>query len=77
MMAGGDDIETKCIGSRHESVELQMTVALDAWIRGDALCMICDIRIHNVGVEIFGKVENKMVDVKLLGDPSSVIDITH
>jgi hypothetical protein len=75
MVTGGNRIEAEDVGALAESVELQVTVALDARVRRETSAVRSHIGIDDVGVEVVGEVEHEMVDVQLLGNATGVVDI--
>ena len=77
MMARGYRIETKQRGALAEPRKLHVAVALDAWVRRDALGVGLHIGSHDVLVEVFGEVEHEMVDAELLRHATRIVDIGH
>ncbi len=76
-MAGGDGVETEQTGAVQEPVELQVRIAGDARVRGQALCVPGHIGLDDVAVEIAGEVEHVVGDTELLRHPPGVLHIRH
>ena len=77
MVASRHDIEAQCLGSSHQTIKLEVSVAFDAWVRSDSASVIGNIRFDNVAIKVLGEVEHQMIDLELLCYSSSVIDIAH
>jgi len=77
VMSGGHGVEAENVSALEESIELEMTVALDARIGCDPAGVIGDVRVDDVTMEIVGEVEDQMIDSELLGHAPRVVDIAH
>ena len=76
-MAGGDGVETEQKGPVQEPVELQVRIARNARVRGQALRVPGHVRLDYVAVEIAGEVEHVVGDAELLRYPPGVLHIRH
>jgi hypothetical protein len=54
-----------------------MSVAFDARIRREPSSVVIDIGPDDIGHEIVTEIEDKVLDVELLGDATGIIDIAH
>ena len=77
MVARGNGIEAEQARALRQTVELEMTIALDARIGGGSRAMGIDVRINYVGGEIVGEVEYQVVDSQLLRHTTGIVHITH
>jgi len=77
MVPGCHGVESEYVGSFEKSIELQMSIALDTWIRRHASCMIVHVRIDDGPLEVVGEIEDQMIDSELLSDATRVVDIAH
>ena len=60
-----------------QTVKLQVTVAFDTWVRRNANGVVVDVRLNHVAMKIFGEVKDQVVNTKLLGDSTSVVNVAH
>ena len=75
MVARGDRIEAQNTGPLVQPVELEVSIALDARVGRDALCVVGDVRVDDIALEVVGEVEDDVVDAQLLRDAPSIVDI--
>ena len=77
VVTGGDVVEPQRIGAAQETVELEVTVALDARVRCLAGLVRSDIGVDHVAGEVVTEVEDVMGDAQVIGDPTGVVDVGH
>jgi len=75
VVSGGHGVETEDDGPLVETIELQVTVALDARIRCDAQRVIVHVGLDHVAMELVREVEDQMIDADLLSHAASVVDV--
>ena len=77
MVTSRNEIKAQRLGSGHQTIKLEVPIALDARVRSDSASVIGNIRFDNVAIKVLGEVEHQMIDLELLCYSSSVIDIAH
>ena len=75
MVAGRDGVEPEDVGPIEETIELQVTIALDARIGRDAPCVVGDVRIDHRALKVVGEVEDEMIDPELLRHATCIVDV--
>jgi hypothetical protein len=75
MMAGRHGGEPEGLGPGQEAVELEVTIAFDAWVGREPECVGIDVGLHHVGVEVLAEVEHVVLDTQLVGHPTGVVDV--
>ena len=75
VMPSSHCVEAEQVGTFAETLELQVTIAFDARIRGEPLTVGLRVWIDHMGTEVVGEVENEMIDPELLSDATSVVDV--
>ena len=73
MMPSGNSIKTKQSCTLAQSIKLEVTVALDAWVWRKAIHVCFHIWVNNVLVEIIRKVEHQVIDAQLLRNTARII----
>ena len=63
VMARGNHLEAEGICPCHETIELEVAVALNARVWGDATRVIGHIGIDDIAIKIFGEIKDEMIDV--------------
>ena len=76
-MPSGDSREAEGACPVSETGELDVAVALDAWVRSPAQRMVGHVRIDDIAVEIVTEVEHVVLDSQSIRYPSSIIDVGH
>jgi hypothetical protein len=77
VVAGGDRVEPEEASPFVQAIELQVTVALDARVRGHTDPVRLDVGLDDPRRELLGEVEHDVVDAQLLSDPAGVVDVGH
>ena len=75
MMTSRHRVKTQITRALTQTIKLQMSVALDAWVGRDAINMCLHIWRYNMRVEIVRKIEHQVVNAKLLRHSASIINI--
>ena len=75
MVSGGDHREAERVGTAQQTIELQVPIALDAWIRGPARRVVRHIRADHIAFEVVTEIEHMVLDAESVGDAASVINI--
>jgi hypothetical protein len=74
-MAGSHGVKTKLPRPAEQTIELEVPVALDAWVRGSARGVIGHVGGDDVAAELLGEVEDMMGDAELLGHAPGIFDV--
>jgi hypothetical protein len=77
MVASGQQPEAQRSGTIHETTELDMTIALDARVRGPAGRMVGHIWAHDHRIKVITQVEDVVVDAEGVGHTSRIIHVRH
>ena len=77
VVTGGHRLETERVCTLEQCAELEVTVALDAWVRRNTGCVSLHVRVDHVLVEAVTEVEDVVVNAKLLRHPTGIVDIRH
>jgi hypothetical protein len=75
VVSGRHGVETQTLGTLEEQIELDVSIALDAWVGRLARDVSGDEGRHDVALEFLGVVENVVVDTECLGDATRVVDV--
>jgi hypothetical protein len=77
VVPGSEGVVPEAPTTLQQDTELQVTVALDARIRGPATGVSCDVWGDDGRLESVREVEDVVIDPDLFGDPASVLDVCN
>jgi hypothetical protein len=75
MMTGCHGVKPQQACSFTQTIKLQMSIALNAWVWRNAVHMSLHIRSHHMLVKVIRKVEDQVINIQLLCNASSVVNV--
>jgi hypothetical protein len=76
-MPSCDRIKSKFVGSLSQSFKLQVTIAFNARVWGNATLVRVNIGLNHMLIEFIREVEDDMLNSDLLSNTPRIVDIRH